>query len=418
MKQLRLIIIREYLTKVRNKSFLLMTFLSPLAVVALSLLIGYLTQLNNSTQRHIEVLDESGYFQEVFDKDQSLSVGYHKEGNLEKLKETSRMDNSYGLLYIDKAASQFQFFSEDTPSFTFIENLQGKLEKGLFFHNLEKASIAPSQIDEAQQKVSIALTNFSGDQSSQAVGWLKLIFGGTAGYLLMMFIVVYGNMVMRSVIEEKVNRIVEVIVSSVRPSILLLGKIIGTSLVGLTQFVIWVVIAGFLFSFLSSPMATEVAPTCDPYFLTNIITEINSLPLAKLLISFFLFFIGGYLTYSAFFATIGAAVDSETDTQQFLFPVLLPLILAIYIGFFTVIEDPHGVVSVIFSYIPLTSPVVMLMRIPFGVSWGEIILSLALLYGFFFLAIWVSARIYRIGILSYGKKPSYKELIKWLRMPN
>ena len=395
-----------------------MTFLSPLAVVALSLLIGYLTQLNNSTQRHIEVLDESGYFQEVFDKDQSLSVGYHKEGNLEKLKETSRMDNSYGLLYIDKAASQFQFFSEDTPSFTFIENLQGKLEKGLFFHNLEKASIAPSQIDEAQQKVSIALTNFSGDQSSQAVGWLKLIFGGTAGYLLMMFIVVYGNMVMRSVIEEKVNRIVEVIVSSVRPSILLLGKIIGTSLVGLTQFVIWVVIAGFLFSFLSSPMATEVAPTSDPHFLTNIITEINSLPLAKLLISFFLFFIGGYLTYSAFYATIGAAVDSETDTQQFLFPVLLPLILAIYIGFFTVIEDPHGVVSVIFSYIPLTSPVVMLMRIPFGVSWGEIILSLALLYGFFFLAIWVSARIYRIGILSYGKKPSYKELIKWLRMPN
>ena len=418
MKQLRLIIIREYLTKVRNKSFLLMTFLSPLAVVALSLLIGYLTQLNNSTQRHIEVLDESGYFQEVFDKDQSLSVGYHKEGNLEKLKETSRMDNSYGLLYIDKAASQFQFFSEDTPSFTFIENLQGKLEKGLFFHNLEKASIAPSQIDEAQQKVSIALTNFSGDQSSQAVGWLKLIFGGTAGYLLMMFIVVYGNMVMRSVIEEKVNRIVEVIVSSVRPSILLLGKIIGTSLVGLTQFVIWVVIAGFLFSFLSSPMATEVAPTSDPHFLTNIITEINSLPLAKLLISFFLFFIGGYLTYSAFYATIGAAVDSETDTQQFLFPVLLPLILAIYIGFFTVIEDPHGVVSVIFSYIPLTSPVVMLMRIPFGVSWGELILSLALLYGFFFLAIWVSARIYRIGILSYGKKPSYKELIKWLRMPN
>mgnify|MGYP001680492748 FL=1 len=225
-------------------------------------------------------------------------------------------------------------------------------------------------------------------------------------------------MVMRSVIEEKVNRIMEVIVSSVRPSILLLGKIIGTSLVGLTQFVIWVVIAGFLFSFLSSPMATEVAPTSDPHFLTNIISEINSLPLAKLLISFFLFFIGGYLTYSAFFATIGAAVDSETDTQQFLFPVLLPLILAIYIGFFTVIEDPHGVVSVLFSYIPLTSSVVMLMRIPFGVSWGEIILSLALLYGFFFLAIWVSARIYRIGILSYGKKPSYKELIKWLRMPN
>ena len=411
MKQLRLIIIREYLTKVRNKSFLLMTFLSPLAVVTLSLLIGYLTQLNNSTQRHIEVLDESGYFQEIFQKSPNLSVSYHKEGDLEQLKQTARSENAYGLLYIDKQAAQFQFLSEEPPSVTFVESLQGKLEKGLFRHNLEAASITPSQIDGAQQRVSIALANFSGDESSQTLGWLKLAFGGTAGYLLMMFIIIYGNMVMRSVIEEKVNRIMEVIVSSVRPSILLLGKIIGTSLVGLTQFVIWVVIAGFLFSFLSSPMATEVAPTSDPHFLTNIITEINSLPLAKLLISFFLFFIGGYLTYSAFFATIGAAVDSETDTQQFLFPVLLPLILAIYIGFFTVIEDPHGVVSVIFSYIPLTSSVVMLMRIPFGVSWGEIILSLALL-------IWVSARIYRIGILSYGKKPSYKELIKWLRMPN
>jgi len=412
MKQLRLIIIREYLTRIRNKSFLLMTFLSPLAVVALSLLIGYLTQLNNSTQRHIEVLDESGYFQEIFQKSPNLSVSYHKQGDLEQLKQTARSENSYGLLYIDKQAA------EETPSVTFVESLQGKLEKGLFRHNLEAASITPSQIDEAQQRVSIALANFSGDESSQTLGWLKLAFGGTAGYLLMMFIVVYGNMVMRSVIEEKVNRIVEVIVSSVRPSILLLGKIIGTSLVGLTQFVIWVVIAGFLLSFLSSPTATQVAPTADPHLLTNIISEINSLPLAKLLISFFLFFIGGYLSYSAFYATIGAAVDSETDTQQFLFPVLLPLILAIYIGFFTVIEDPHGVVSVIFSYIPLTSSVVMLMRIPFGVSWGEIILSLALLYGFFFLAIWVSARIYRIGILSYGKKPSYKELIKWLRMPN
>ena len=377
MKQLRLIIIREYLTRIRNKSFLLMTFLSPLAVVALSLLIGYLTQLNNSTQRHIEVLDESGYFQEIFQKSPNLSVSYHKEGDLEQLKQTARSENAYGLLYIDKQAAQFQFFSEEPPSVTFVESLQGKLEKGLFRHNLEAASITPSQIDGAQQRVSIALANFSGDESSQTLGWLKLIFGGTAGYLLMMFIVIYGNMVMRSVIEEKVNRIMEVIVSSVRPSILLLGKIIGTSLVGLTQFVIWVVIAGFLFSFLSSPTVTQVAPTADPHLLVNIINEINSLPLAKLLISFFLFFIGGYLTYSAFFATIGAAVDSETDTQQFLFPVLLPLILAIYIGFFTVIEDPHGVVSVIFSYIPLTSPVVMLMRIPFGVSWGEIILSMA-----------------------------------------
>ena len=249
MKQLRLIIIREYLTKVRNKSFLLMTFLTPLAVVVMSLLIGYLTQLNNNTQRHIEVLDESGYFQEIFQKNANLSVSYHKQGDLEQLKQTARSENAYGLLYIDKQAAHFQFFSEETPSVTFVESLQGKLERGLFRHNLEQASITSSQIDEAQQRVSIALANFSGDESSQTLGWLKLAFGGIAGYLLMMFIVIYGNMVMRSVIEEKVNRILEVIVSSVRPSILLLGKIIGTSLVGLTQFVIWLVIAGFLLPF-------------------------------------------------------------------------------------------------------------------------------------------------------------------------
>ena len=152
--------------------------------------------------------------------------------------------------------------------------------------------------------------------------------------------------------------------------------------------------------------------------LSDFITEVNTLPLGKLSVCFLLYFIGGYLVYSAFYAMIGAAVDSETDTQQFLLPVLIPLILAIYVGIFTVIEAPHGTVSVIFSYIPLTSSVVMLMRIPFGVSWGELLLSLGLLYAFFFLSIWVAARIYRVGILSYGKKPSYKELFKWLRMSN
>ena len=247
--------------------------------------------------------------------------------------------------------------------------------------------------------------------------WLRLIFGGTAGYLLMMFIIVYGNMIMRSVIEEKVNRIVEVIVSSVRPYTLLLGKIIGTSLVGITQFLIWLLLGILLLSLLPSLQGTAGA-TSNPHIIADLLKELSLLPLVKLSICFFLYFIGGYLIYSSFYATIGAAVDSETDTQQFLLPVLFPLILAIYIGFFTVIEDPHGSVSVIFSHIPLTSSVVMLMRIPFGVSWGEIILSLVLLYGFFFLALWVAARIYRIGILSYGKKPSYKELLRWLRMPN
>lgn len=417
MKQLRLIIFREYLTKVRNKSFLLMTLLSPLAVVVLSLVIGYLTQVNSNTKRHIQVLDLSGSFVKAFEADAGITYSYTSEGDLSTLQKQSQKQGDYGLLYIDSQATHFEFFSEDTPSPTFLEKIQGKVEKALFFRNLQRENIDPSQIDKAQERVKISLTNFSGDKSSEAAGWIKLIFGSMAGYLLMIFIVVYGNMIMRSVIEEKVNRIVEVIISSVPARTLLLGKIIGTSLVGITQFAIWLLLGGALLSFLPS-LQDSVPAAEDSHMLSDFITEVNTLPLGKLSVCFLLYFIGGYLVYSAFYAMIGAAVDNETDTQQFLLPVLTPLILAIYVGIFTVIEAPHGTVSVIFSYIPLTSSVVMLMRIPFGVSWGELLLSLGLLYAFFFLSIWVAARIYRVGILSYGKKPSYKELFKWLRMSN
>jgi len=417
MKQLRLIIFREYLTKVRNKSFLLMTLLSPLAVVVLSLVIGYLTQVNSNTKRHIQVLDLSGSFVKAFEADAGITYSYTSEGDLSTLQKQSQKQGDYGLLYIDAQATHFEFFSEDTPSPTFLEKIQGKVEKALFFRNLQRENINPSQIDKAQERVKISLTNFSGDKSSEAAGWIKLIFGSMAGYLLMIFIVVYGNMIMRSVIEEKVNRIVEVIISSVPARTLLLGKIIGTSLVGITQFAIWLLLGGALLSFLPS-LQGSVPAASDSHMLSDFITEVNTLPLGKLSVCFLLYFIGGYLVYSAFYAMIGAAVDNETDTQQFLLPVLTPLILAIYVGIFTVIEAPHGTVSVIFSYIPLTSSVVMLMRIPFGVSWGELLLSLGLLYAFFFLSIWVAARIYRVGILSYGKKPSYKELFKWLRMSN
>ena len=417
MKQLRLIIFREYLTKVRNKSFLLMTLLSPLAVVVLSLVIGYLTQVNSNTKRHIQVLDLSGSFAKAFEADAGITYSYTSEGDLSTLQKQSQKQGDYGLLYIDAQATHFEFFSEDTPSPTFLEKIQGKVEKALFFRNLQRENINPSQIDKAQERVKISLTNFSGDKSSEAAGWIKLIFGSMAGYLLMIFIVVYGNMIMRSVIEEKVNRIVEVIISSVPARTLLLGKIIGTSLVGITQFAIWLLLGGALLSFLPS-LQGSVPAASDSHMLSDFITEVNTLPLGKLSVCFLLYFIGGYLVYSAFYAMIGAAVDNETDTQQFLLPVLTPLILAIYVGIFTVIEAPHGTVSVIFSYIPLTSSVVMLMRIPFGVSWGELLLSLGLLYAFFFLSIWVAARIYRVGILSYGKKPSYKELFKWLRMSN
>ena len=233
---------------------------------------------------------------------------------------------------------------------------------------------------------------------------------------------------MRSVIEEKTSRIIEVIISSVKPIQLMLGKIIGTSLAGITQITIWVVLGGVIMVAASAIFGIEISQTPQQELVNQtlqnpesidklqlMINEFQMLPLGNLVIAFILFFIGGYLLYSSLYAAIGAAVDNETDTQQFMLPVILPLILAIYVGMFTVIEDPHGTISTVFSFIPFTSPVVMLMRIPFGVPLWQQLVSLVILISTFMFTVWFAAKIYRVGILMYGKKPTYKELYKWLK---
>lgn len=423
MKQLWLIIKREYITKIRNKSFIIMTFISPLIILILGILIGYLTDINNNSQKNIIVFDESFVFFKTFKNTKNINYQYTNQGNIEDIKAQAFQKHIYGVLYIPKNIQEIQFFSDETPSINFVENLTNQLENAIFYQNLQSQNISLESITSAKEKINIDLQNFSGEKSSKLANWLKLIFGGASGYLLMMFIVVYGNMIMRSVIEEKTSRIIEIIVSSVKPIQLMLGKIIGTSLVGITQFILWLVIGGFLMVFLTNIFGVTPSNTISPaeiqqngQIMQEILLEFFKFPIMKLVGCFFIYFIGGYLLYSSMYATIGSAVDNETDTQQFIFPVLMPLMLAIYVGFFTVIEDPHGSISVLFSYIPLTSPVVMLMRIPFGVSWWEILISVTLLYLTFFIILWFAAKIYRVGILMYGKKASYKELIKWLKM--
>ncbi len=268
-----------------------------------------------------------------------------------------------------------------------------------------------------------------GQKSSKMINGIKIAMGMGAGYLIMMFIIVYGAMVMRSVIEEKTSRIIEVIISSVKPFQLMLGKIIGTASAGLLQFLIWgVLLLVILFVssiFFGVDMATgsmgagqinaeqmQALGQNDTQF---ILTEILNLPLVSMFILFIFYFLCGYLLYSSIYAAIGAAVDNETDTQQFMFPVIMPLMIGVYVGFATVINDPHGMVATIFSMIPFTSPIVMLMRIPFGVPWWQIAISLTLLILTFLGVVWVAAKVYRVGILMYGKKVSYKELYKWLK---
>ena len=425
MKHLRIIIEREYLNKIRNKSFIIMTFVSPLIVVAFAFIIGFLTDVNSkSNAKDILILDESGLFSTTFSDTETIHYEYLKDKTLQEARAEVLATSKYGLLYIPKEeTAQKAFYSEESPSLSLVNELTGALEKTLFQYNLTQKGIDKAEIDSARTKITLQMENFTGEKTSEFDNVMKIAIGGVAGYLIFMFIIIYGNMIMRSVIEEKTNRIVEIIISSVKPFQLMLGKIIGTSLAGLTQFAIWLVIGGVLFALAPSlfqvdtPTATQAMAATESHSeISNIITALYHFPFLETSGVFLLFFVGGYLLYSSLYAMVGAMVDNETDTQQFLMPILIPLMLAFYVGMFSVIEEPHGTISVVFSYIPLTSPVVMLMRIPFGVAWWEVLISLLLLYITFFLVIKIASKIYRIGILMYGKKPTYKEVWKWLKM--
>jgi len=438
MNHLSLIIKREYLTKVKNKSFLIMTILSPLIMIALIAVVSYLSQLNNNKKRTISVLDESGFVSEVFKNTENTTYNIINDLNLEAAKELVKENEEYGLLYISKKPNSTnnidvsaKFYSEDSPSLTLMSSLSNKLENKIENLKLRNGGVDLEKIKASKTDIEIAQESFSGETSSQMGNFMKLAFGGFAGYLLFMFIIIYGNMIMRSVIEEKTSRIIEIIISSVKPIQLMLGKIIGTSLAGITQFVIWIILGGVALTVVSAIFGIDMTQASAPQQeivnqamqsgagmeakVQELMTAFYSMPIANLLIAFVFFFIGGYLLYSSLYAAIGAAVDNETDTQQFMLPILMPLILAVYVGVFTVIEDPHGTVSTVFSFIPFTSPVVMLMRIPFGVPLWQQLVSLLLLVGTFMFTVWFAAKIYRVGILMYGKKPTYKELFKWLK---
>jgi len=402
-----------------------MTFVSPLIVVAFALIIGFLTNVNSkSNAKDILILDESGLFGTTFTDTETIHYEYLKDKTLQEARAEVLETSKYGLLYIPKEeTAQKAFYSEESPSLSLVNELTGALEKTLFQYNLTQKGIDKAEIDSARTKITLQMENFTGEKTSEFDNVMKIAIGGVAGYLIFMFIIIYGNMIMRSVIEEKTNRIVEIIISSVKPFQLMLGKIIGTSLAGITQFAIWLVIGGVLFALAPSlfqvdtPTATQAMAATESHSeISNIITALYHFPFLETSGVFLLFFVGGYLLYSSLYAMVGAMVDNETDTQQFLMPILIPLMLAFYVGMFSVIEEPHGTISVVFSYIPLTSPVVMLMRIPFGVAWWEVLISLLLLYITFFLVIKIASKIYRIGILMYGKKPTYKEVWKWLKM--
>ena len=427
---LSLIIKREFNAKVRNKSFIVMTFLSPLLIVAMGVLIGYLASLNNDTVNQVAIHDAGGIVKEDFKDTKKTKYTDLSQLSLEIAKEKAAEDYM-GLIYVPEVnniaelSDKVQYISNDTPNLDFVATLENVIDDKLTKHNLKELGFDYDKIEEAKTRSKIHLSKFSGEETFKEGSIIKIIIGGAFGYLIMMFVIIYGNMVMRSVIEEKTNRIIEIIISSVKPFQLMMGKIIGTSLAGILQFLIWTILGLGMFFILSSIFNVQMGAAAQPEAaeaskqamegIQLYISELWKLPLFTMFISFIIYFIGGYFLYSSLYAAIGAAVDSETDSQQFLLPIIMPLMLGVYVGFFTVISDPHGTVATVFSMIPLTSPIVMLMRIPFGVPLWELILSMVILFATFFGVVWFASKIYRIGILMYGKKPTYKELFKWLK---
>ena len=435
MNKLKLIIKREFIAKVRNKTFIIMTLLSPLLMIGMIALVAFLTKSSIEKKINVSYVDESGYFgEDNLEDTNTIRFEDMTSIGLEKAKVIVFETDQEGLLFIpkngsiDEIANNIQFFSKDSPGMVTISELESIIEKKLENKKMLQLNIDLQKLEKSNVNVDINLSNFSGKKSSKLINGIKIGLGMGAGYLIMMFIIVYGAMVMRSVIEEKTSRIIEVIISSVKPFQLMLGKILGVAAAGLTQFVIWgillflgLIVSSFVFgvdlsaNINSTNISAEQIEGLSQDRGQFILLEIFNLPLFSMFILFIMYFLFGYLLYSSIYAAIGAAVDNETDSQQFMLPVIMPLLIGVYVGFATVINDPNGSIATTFSMIPFTSPIVMLMRIPFGVPWWQILISLLILFTTFLGVVWLAAKIYRVGILMYGKKVNYKELYKWLR---
>ena len=425
-----LIIQREFLSRVRKKSFILVTLIVPVALAALMFAPGLLASMPEDSKRII-VLDEPSLLLPHEGKEQ-YAIEYldPRETNLE-LAKTSFRDSDYdALLYIpsgsnwdpDFIKNNVLLFGKEDPSM----ELQGYLDY-LLEQQIDKAKLLKNGVDPeiiAQIKTNVTIQSFTLDDEGndeQSAVPIKMALGYFTGLLIYIFIFFYAVQVMRGVMEEKSSRIVEVIISSVRPYQLMMGKIIGIGLVGVVQFAIWIGLSGIFYTVISTVFFPELfaehaaagnAAAKIPGL--DVIDMLRSIDFITISIGFLFYFFGGYFLYSALFAAVGSAVDQEADTQQFMLPVTIPMILALTTTV-SVVQEPNGTLAFWMSMIPLTSPITMMARLPFGIPLWEVFLSGAILVATFFIVVGLAGKIYRVGILMYGKKVTWKELFKWLK---
>lgn len=440
MNKIILIIQREYLSRVKKRSFIIMTILGPILMAALFIIPVYIATREGDTKK-IAVRDETGIFSPLFTNTSHLVFEPVQTG-LDTIKTHLADSGYYAVLYIPKTdaivPSSALLYSNKQASLTVTSFIKNTMQKEVERLKLAASGVDQSIIDSAKSKIQLATFKIdAAGNEKKSFTEVSMVVGWVGSFLIYFFIFMYGAQVMRGVIEEKSSRIVEVIISSVKPFQLMMGKITGIAMVGLTQFILWILLtAGLVTAFTSlsglslsesgsnQMLITEsnrLVPTdalmdedeLDSDELQLILEAVDTINYGTILGFFLFFFLGGYLLYAALFAAIGSAVDNEADTQQFMLPITVPLILSLILIPY-IINNPEGSLVFWVSIIPLTSPIAMMARIPFGVPYVDIALSVLLLVIGFVGTTWLAGRIYRTGILMYGKKVNYRELWKWI----
>lgn len=433
MNKLGLIISREYITKVKNWKFILTTLLTPLGFLIFFIVVGIIFSYEGDKQYVIAVSNQSGMDLSLPTDNQRFKFEV-SQSSLDSLKSQyarSEIDGIWVLpnfAGVDVKEYTCYFYSDKPLDIEHESKLEGILEKTIRAQKIRLLSLNQEQLDKLDTDISIDPEPVSAEEKDRSAHTVKIatVIGGAMGYVIFFIIFLYGASVMRSVADEKVNRVVELIISSAKPVELMLGKVIGVGLVGLTQIVIWLILLPVIYMVgmqisgidvqqlqeVSQPMAQQ-API-DQDEMVTLLREITSLNWLKIGIVFLLYFLGGYFLYASMFAAIGAATgDDMNDAQSLTIVVTIPILLAIYI-MFQAIRLPDSSLATFASFFPFFSPVVMPALLAFDPPWWKIFVSLAVLYAFCYFMIWVAGRIYRVGILLYGKKASWKEITKWI----
>ena len=435
MNKIGLIIRREYFTRVKKRSFIIMTFLGPILIAAVYIIPILLALHADNEKRTIAVVDQSHWFERQFVSTENQTFIRLDDIDIDSTKKLVQQGFFDIALFIPETQlnipSSAVVYSMKQVPLTVESHIKEVMKNEIQVQKLIAAGVDPDILESI--KTSINLTVIRMDEEGgekETFTEIQFVLGMILAVLIYIFIMLFGGQVMQGVTEEKSSRIVEVIVSSVKPFQLMMGKIIGVSLVALTQFVMWILLTGVIYVGFSAAvgithpeaisqgtvMTQEISNTniMDNEAVQDVLNVVHSIDFGTIIVSFIVFFLLGYLLYATMFAAIGSLVDNNTDSQQFTLPVTVPLIIAIISAIY-IVNDPDGSLAVWLSMIPFTSPVVMMVRIPFGVPIWQVVVSVVLLAGTFVGMTWVAAKIYRTGILMYGKKPTYKEIFKWLK---